>query len=105
MNASSHQAGIYLTRALSREDEYVLREIHLMCKELRQLLRTPRRWEGVLRRPALARAIRGSNRIEGYLVDEGDAAAALDGEQPISADEETFLEIQGYRQALGYVLA
>ncbi len=105
MNASSHQAGIYLTPALSREDEYVLREIHLMRKELRQFLRTPRRWEGVLRRSALARAIRGSNSIEGYLVDEDDAVAALDGEQPISADEETFLEIQGYRQALGYVLA
>jgi Fic family protein len=105
MNATSHQAEIYLTPALSREDEYVLREIHLMRKELRQFLRTPRRWEGVLRRSALARAIRGSNSIEGYLVDEDDAVAALDGEQPISADEETFLEIQGYRQALGYVLA
>src|ERR1019366_482950 len=33
------------------------------------------------------------------------AAAAVDGEEPISADEKTFLEIQGYRQALGYVLA
>jgi hypothetical protein len=33
------------------------------------------------------------------------AVAAVDGEQPLSADEETFLEIQGYRQALGYVLA
>jgi Fic family protein len=66
---------------------------------------TPRRCEGVLRRSALARAIQGSNSIEGYQVDEDDAAAALDGEAPISADEETFLEIQGYRQALGYVLA
>jgi hypothetical protein len=66
---------------------------------------TPRRWEGVLRRSALARAIQGSNSIEGYQVDEDDATAALDGEAPISADEETFLEIQGYRQALGYVLA
>src|SRR5262249_25504892 len=47
----------------------------------------------------------GSNSIEGYVVDTDDAAAAVDGEEPISADEKTFLEIQGYRQALGYVLA
>lgn len=59
----------------------------------------------MLRRSALARAIRGSNSIEGYDVAEDDAAAAIDGEEPLSADEETFLEIQGYRQALGYVLA
>lgn len=43
--------------------------------------------------------------MEGYEVAEDDAAAAIDGEEPISADEKTFLEIQGYRQALGYVLA
>lgn len=105
MNATSHQAVIYCAPPLTTEDESVLGEIHRMRKELRHVLRTPRRWEGVLRRSALARAIQGSNSIEGYQVDEDDAAAALDGEEPISADEETFLEIQGYRQALGYVLA
>ncbi len=58
-----------------------------------------------MRRSALARAIQGSNSIEGYQVAEDDAAAAVDGQEPLSADEKTFLEIQGYRQALGYVLA
>src|ERR1700730_7772566 len=105
MNTASHHARIYSAPALTTEDEVVLSEIHRMRKELRHVLRTPRRWEGVLRRSALARAIQGSNSIEGYQVDEDDAAAAVDGEDPISADEETFLEIQGYRQALGYVLA
>jgi Fic family protein len=76
-----------------------------MRKTLQHLLRTPKRWQGGLRRSALARAIRGSNSIEGYDVAEDDAAAALDDEEPISADERTFLEIQGYRDALGYVLA
>ena len=57
---------------------------------------------GVRRWPA---TIQGSNSIEGYEVAEDDAAAAIDGEEPFSADEATFLEIQGYRQALGYVLA
>jgi Fic family protein len=105
MNTASHHAVVYSAPALKAEDEGVLSEIHRMRKELRHVLRTPRRWEGVLRRSALARAIQGSNSIEGYRVDEDDAAAAVDGEEPISADEKTFLEIQGYRQALGYVLA
>jgi len=52
----------------------------------------------------LARAIRGSNGIEGYVVDEDDAAAVLADEEPISADERTFAEVRGYRHALGYVL-
>jgi Fic family protein len=105
MNASTHQELLYTPPPLTSEDEATLGEIHQMRKQLRHLLRTPRRWEGVLRRSALARAIQGSNSIEGYVVDEDDAAAAVDGEEPISADEKTFLEIQGYRQALGYVLA
>jgi Fic family protein len=105
MNASSHHAVIYTAPPLTSEDDVVLGEIHQMRKQLRHVLRTPRRWEGGLRRSALARAIQGSNSIEGYQVAEDDAAAALDGEEPLSADEETFLEIQGYRQALGYVLA
>jgi Fic family protein len=52
----------------------------------------------------LAKAIRGSNSIEGYLVEEDDAAAALAGEEPFSADQQTFAEIRGYRLALGFVL-
>ena len=105
MKESSRQLGIYRAPALNAEDLTVLAEIHQMRKELRRVLRTPKRWQGGLRRSALARAIRGSNSIEGYEVAEDDAAAALDDEEPISADERTFLEIQGYRDALGYVLA
>ncbi len=105
MNTSSPHLKIYQAPPLTSEDEAVLNEIHQMRKELRHVLRTPRRWEGGLRRSALARAIQGSNSIEGYQVAEDDAAAAVDGEEPLSADEQTFLEIQGYRQTLGYVLA
>ena len=105
MKESTRHLAIYSAPALSNEDLAVLAEIHQMRKALRHLLRTPKRWEGGLRRSALARAIRGSNSIEGYEVAEDDAAAALDDEEPISADERTFLEIQGYRDALGYVLA
>ena len=105
MNAPTHQEIIYTVPPLTREDDVVLGEIHQMRKDLRHVLRTPVRWHGGLRRSALARAIQGSNSIEGYQVAEDDAAAAVDGEEPLSADEKTFAEIQGYRQALGYVLA
>ena len=105
MNTTTHHRALYVAPPLTSEDEAVLGEIHRLRRELRFVLRTPRRWEGGLRRSALARNIRGSNSIEGYDVAEDDAAAAIDGEEPFSADEGTFLEIQGYRQALGYVLA
>jgi Fic family protein len=105
MNTSTTQVAIYSAPPLTSEDDAVLGEIHEMRRSLRHILRVPRRWQGGLRRSALARAIQGSNSIEGYQVAEDDAAAALDGEEPLSADEETFLAIQGYRQALGYVLA
>ncbi len=88
----------------SPEDIEVLGEIHASRGRLADVLRTPRRWQGGLRRTMLARAIRGSNSIEGYDVEIDDAAAALDDDAPLSADQQTFAEIRGYRQALGYVL-
>ena len=96
---------IYSTPPPDLEDEFVLGEIHGLRRQLADYLRTPRRWEGGLRRSMIARAIRGSNSIEGYHVEVDDAAAALDDEEPLSADQTAFTEIRGYRQALGYVLA
>ncbi|MFG1674012.1 Fic family protein [Micromonospora sp. NPDC049282] len=95
---------IYATPELDVHDRTVLAEVHDMRRTLADVLRTPRRWTGGLRRTMLARAILGSNSIEGYVVAEDDAAAALDDEEPLSADDRTFAEIRGYRQALGYVL-
>jgi len=96
---------LYRTPPLDLHDVQVLEEIVAMRAELAEHLRVPRRWTGRLRRTALARAIQGSNSIEGYRVDLDDADAALDDEEPLSADQRTFAEIRGYRQALGYVLA
>src|SRR6184192_2931926 len=105
ITTSGHGRLIYtLPKLTTTEDMTVLDEIHAMRRELAVVLRVPRRWQGGLRRTMLARAIRGSNSIEGYVVEEDDAAAALDDEAPLSADQRTFAEIRGYRQALGYVL-
>ena len=91
----------------------VLDEIELevvrRIEELRERLRYavadhPRRWHGLLRRNALARAIRGSNSIEGYNITVDDAIAAAEGEEPLDASAETWAAIQGYRAAMTYVL-
>lgn len=96
---------LFTVPELDLEDNAVLEEIADMRERLADYLRTPRRWQGRLRRTALARAIRGSNSIEGIHVELDDADAALSGDEPLSADERTFAEIRGYRQALEYVLA
>lgn len=96
---------IYAYPDLTLEDLRVLDELADMRAELAVHLRVPRRWTGRLRRTALARAIQGSNSIEGYHVELDDADASLDDEEPLSADQRTYAEIRGYRQALGYVLA
>lgn len=44
-----------------------------------------------------------SNSIEGYHVSLGDAVAAVDEDEPLDADQETWVEILGYRRAMTYV--
>lgn len=86
------------------EDQQVISEIHEVRASLADFLRVPKRWNGLLRRTSTARAIQGSNTIEGYTVSDEDAVAAVDDEPPLSADEETWLEIIAYRRVLTYVL-
>ncbi|MDP9397814.1 MAG: Fic family protein [Actinomycetota bacterium] len=97
-------ADLFRTPPLDLEDAAVLKVVHAMRAELRYVLRAPRRWEGVLRRTLLARAIRGSNSIEGYLITVDDAVAAVDEDEPLSTDQRTWAEIVGYRAAMSYIL-
>lgn len=85
-------------------DSQVIGEVHDIRASLADVLRMPRRWTGGLRRTSAARAIQGSNTIEGYTVSTEDAAAAFDNEPPLSADDATWSEILGYRRVLTYVL-
>jgi Fic family protein len=90
---------------LGLDDLAVIDEIDQIRKRLASVLRAPKRWTGGLRRTAQARAIQGSNSIEGYTVSDQDAAAAVEDEPPLSADERTWAEIIGYRRVLTYVLS
>lgn len=95
---------LFVPAQLDLEDNDVLEQIHARRERLSEILRIPKRWEGLLRRNLMARAVQGSNSIEGYVVETDDAAAALEGLEPLSADERAFAEVRGYQQALQYVL-
>ena len=65
---------------------------------------TPKRWYGLLRRITFARAVRGSNTIEGYDVALDDTIAAAEGEEPIDPKTEAWAAVTGYQSAMTYVL-
>lgn len=91
------------TKLDARELE-VLDEIDGLRQKLHSRLREPRRWTGSLRRVQFARAVQGSNSIEGYEAKLDDAVAIEMGEEALDANEETTLAIRGYRDAMTYVL-
>lgn len=88
-----------------REDECdVLEMIAGLREELRDRVAEPRRWAGSLRRMTFARAVQGSNSIEGYNASLDDVVAAVEGEPTLDASAETQLALSGYRDAMTYVL-
>lgn len=88
-----------------REDELdVLELLSQQREELHDRVAEPRRWRGSLRRLAFARAVQGSNSIEGYNASLDDVIAAIEGEPTMDADEETQHALSGYRDAMTYVL-
>ncbi|GLY15937.1 cell division protein Fic [Kineosporia sp. NBRC 101677] len=82
----------------------VLNRIDELRERLRWQLHEPRRWSGSLRRLSLARAIQGSNSIEGYDARLDDAAAVALGEDPLDVGEETQRALAGHRDAMTHVL-
>lgn len=95
---------IFRSAVLRERELKVIAAIGEMYKSLRYALSTVSRWQGSLRRITFARAIRGSNSIEGYRVTVEDALAAAEGEEPLDANEETWHAVTGYRNAMTYVL-
>lgn len=62
------------------------------------------RWTGLLARLSLARAIQGSNTIEGINVTLDDAIAAVDREIPAKPLDEDWQAVMGYREAMDYII-
>jgi len=95
---------VHRTPELEPVEVEVLRQIEELREELRLYVHEPRRWVGSLRRLAFARAVQGSNSIEGYDASLDDVVAAVDDEPTLSTDHETRLALSGYRDAMTYVL-
>lgn len=95
---------IYHAEELTQSEEDVVKRIEGIRRDLKYNLARPRRWQGLLRRNTLARAVRNSNSIEGYNVTPEDAIAAVEGEEPLTADRESWSAVTGYRSAMTFVL-
>jgi Fic family protein len=95
---------IFQTPTLTPDAQWVLAQVEDLRRRLSDQVREPRQWVGLLRRVSFARAVQGSNSIEGYNVSLDDALAAADNESPVQASAETWAAIEGYRDALTYVL-
>lgn len=95
---------IFTAPELGEAELRVLGLIEELKARLSLQLHEPRRWAGSLRRVSLARAIQGSNSIEGYEAGLDDAVDVAAGEQPLDADQETSMALRGYRDAMTYVL-
>jgi Fic family protein len=95
---------IYEIPEIRAPERAALKRIDGLRRELRFYVAEPRRWVGSVRRVLGARAIRGSNSIEGFNVSVEDALAAIEGDEPAEAESSDWLAVLGYRRAMTYVL-
>jgi len=95
---------VFQTPECDALEQRVLELIDEARDQLRYRVREPQVWAGSLRRMTFARAVQGSNSIEGYNASLDDVLAAVEGEPAIDADTETQFALAGYRDAMTYVL-
>jgi Fic family protein len=96
---------LFQTPDLDPQEEDVLYRVDELKRILGHAVSDqPRRWYGLLRRTTFARAVKGSNSIEGYDVSLDDAIAAAEGEEPLDAKTEAWANVRGYQVAMTYVL-
>ena len=95
---------LFHTPPLDEQEMDVCARVDDLRRALRGQVSEQRRWTGLLRRVASARAIQGSNSIEGLNVSLDDAVAAVGGGEPLDAPEDVWPAIQGYREAMTFVL-
>lgn len=95
---------LFTAEPLDAAEQAVLDWVTESRMSLHHLAGGPKTWSGLLRRVSFARAMRGSNSIEGYHVSLDDALAAADDSEPMNARAETWAAITGYRNAMTFVL-
>src|SRR5258708_33967517 len=96
---------IFRLPTLAPEDKQVLEMISKQKERLRYLSDShPRRWTGLLSRNVFARAIQGSNSIEGSNVSEENPIAAAQDEEPLDSKTESWRALTGSRDPLTYII-
>ncbi|MFE3018311.1 Fic family protein [Streptomyces sp. NPDC059256] len=96
---------LYATPALDADDLRVLADIEEMSDRLPDLTNGGPPWTVHLRRNLTARAIAGSNTIEGYAATVDDVEALMTGEEPLETADRTRAELEGYQRAMTYIQA
>lgn len=96
---------LYGTPKLTAADLRVLEDIEEMRHDLRIHLRPEEQWTKQLRRSLTARAIVGSNTIEGYAASVDDMEALMAGEAPLETSDVTRRELENYQRAMTYIQA
>src|SRR3954453_1868437 len=96
---------LYTYTELDETERPVVARLETMQRDLRHfVVQQPRRWTGLLARMTRAKALRASNSIEDINVSQEDALAAVDGEDPVEADRQTWKAVVGYQEAMTYIL-
>lgn len=95
---------LFATPSLADRQERAISRIDQLRRDLRHRVAEPRRWTGSLRRLSFARAIQGSNSIEGYVAELDDVVAEGEGEDALDTRSEARLALRGYREAMTLVL-
>lgn len=95
---------IFQIPKIQSDEVEVIKKIGVMRQTLKYSISTPGRWFGVLRRATFARNIRHSNSIEGINVTKDDALAAVENDEPMTAERSIWQATIGYRNAMTYVL-
>ena len=95
---------IFESPEVGAQERVAIAHIDALRKDLRFYVAERRRWLGPLRKLLAARAIQGSNSIEGYNVSVEDAVAAVERDAPTDATGEDWLAVTAYQRAMTYVL-
>jgi Fic family protein len=96
---------IFLPPKLESVDDTVIGMIEEQRNSLNYRLNVnPGRWTGFLRRNTFAKAMRGSNSIEGINADLAEAVAVIDDEKPETLEDETARALTAYRIAMTYIM-
>lgn len=95
---------IFAAPGLDETELEAIAQIDRLRQEVRWMVAAPPRWFGGLRRLVFARAVQGSNSIEGYNASLEDVIAVVEDEEPLGTAMETRLALGGYRDAMTYVV-